>query len=388
MVGSLARKRSGRLALLSLLAALSVLALVPGQALAGRLVATGHDADLHCGSSGATGPQCHYVKVAVGYVRAGAPNPNLPVLVLDRLDLDMQRAIDSAFGKGTVPMKVVDPRSEEFKTLAITTAAFSAVAVASDYTCGGCDLNESGATPDSDAINARKADFEVFFNAGGGIFAAAGANHGDGDASNGADNYYSFLPLPVGGVAVSPPFTLTDIGKSLGFEDSKASPAIGTSDDINCCLTHNSFTLPAAGSALQVAEKDSKGSAETLIAKGTISEGTIKDDTTPPPPPTAISGVATLPSTKKCISRRNFRIRLRHPKGYKIVGATVKVNGTTVATRKRGRRVISPVNLRNLPKGQYRVSITVLLDNGSIVRGVRKYQTCTKKQRRRNRSPV
>ena len=369
----------------------AALALVPAQAQAGRLVATGHDADLHC--SGYTTPnpssQCHYVKTVIAHVRGGAPNPNLPVLVLDRKGLQMQKAINLAFGAGAVPIKLVDPRSDEFKTLAINVASFSAIAVASDSTCGGCDLNEYDSTPDTDAINARKADIEAFFNAGGGIFAAAGANHGNGIASDGADTYYSFLPLPVGGVAVTNPFKLTDVGKSLGLED--LTGGIGTNDDINCCATHNSFALPAAGSALQVAETDSKGFAETLIAKGTIKDGTITDTpptTSTPPPPTSITGVASLPSNKKCLSRRNFRIRLKHPKGYKIVGATVKVNGTTVATRRQGRRATSPVDLRNLPKGTYTVSIAVLLNSGDFVRGKRKYKTCTKRQRGRNRSPV
>ena len=368
---------------------MAALALVPAQAQAGRLVATGHDADLHCAPYTAPSPdsQCHYVKVVIAHVRGGAPNPNAPVLVLDRGALQMQKAIDNAFGAGTVPMKVVDPRSPEFTSLAINVASFSAVAVASDKTCGGCDLNEYDSTPDTDAINARKADFEAFFNAGGGIFAAAGANHGNGIATDGADTYYGFLPLPVGGVAVTKPFTLTDIGKSLGLEDNPAG-----NNDINCCPTHNSFALPAAGSALQVAETDSKGFAETLIAKGTIKDGTITDTpptTSTPPPPTSISGVASLPSNKKCLSRRNFRIRLKHPRGYKIVGATVKVNGTTVATRRQGRRATAPVNLRNLPKGTYTVSLAVLLNSGDFVRGKRKYKTCTSRRNRgRNRSPV
>ena len=371
---------------LTLLGVMGALALfAPGQALAGRLVVTGHDADFHCSlGSDATGPQCHYVAVVVGYVRAGAPNPTLPVLVLDRGGLEMQKAINNAFGTGTVPMQVVDPRSPEFASMPINVATYSAVAVASDKTCGGCDLNEvDGTTPDSDAINARKADFETFFNAGGGIFAAAGANHGDGDTTTGKDTFYSFLPLPVGGVAVSSPFTLTDVGTSLGLVDNPDT----SKSDINCCATHNSFKIPSSSSALKVAEKDSKGLAETLVATGKISGGEITP-TGAPPPPKSISGVATLPSTKKCLSRRNFRIRLRNPKGYKIVGATVKVNGKTVATRKKGKRATAPVDLRNLPKGKYTVSITVLLNSGAVVKGTRKYKTCTKKQRRRNRSPV
>src|SRR5437899_9077573 len=97
----------------AVLVAIGALALAPTPALAGRFIATGHDADLHCTS----GSQCHYIKVAVSYVRAGAPKPSLPVLVIDRLNLDMQVALDKAFGAGAVTTKVVDPRAPGFATL-------------------------------------------------------------------------------------------------------------------------------------------------------------------------------------------------------------------------------------------------------------------------------
>ena len=367
---------SGRRTALAIVVALGLIGLTPASALAGRFIGTGHDADLHCSG----GQQCHYVKVAVSYVRAGAPNPGLPVLILDRLNLDMQVALDAAFGAGVVPRKVVDPRSPEFASMPINVGTYSAILVASDITCGGCDLNENDSTPDSDAINARKADIETFFNDGGGIFAGAGASHGDGDPSTGADTYYNFLPLPVGGKPVSPPFKLTDLGKSLGFEDSMAMPPIGTNNDINCCLTHNSFTLPPAGSPLGVAETDSAGLAETLVVEGKVSGGGfVPPSSTKPPTAFGPGGIVVAPSNKKCVSRRNFRIRLRQPKGARLVGATVKVNGNTVATR-RGARVTAPVDLRGLPKGRFTVSITILLDNGKIVRGKRRYFTCTPKR--------
>ena len=260
------------------------LALGPGSASAGRLLVTGHDADLHC-SGGA--PQCHYVRQAVSYVRAGAPDPSKPVLVLDRLDLDLVVSLDSAFGAGVVPRVVMDPRSPQFASAPLTTSRYSAILIASDINCGGCDLNEFDSTPDSDAITARKADIAAFFNAGGGVYANAGATHGDGDPATGTDNYYSFLPLPVGGTPVAPPFCLTSVGASLGFEDPSGCPDAtkhrGTSDDINCCATHNSFTEPAAGSALQVAERDlgadgvvsADDHPETIIANGKASGGRI-----------------------------------------------------------------------------------------------------------------
>ena len=219
--------------------------LVAAPAQAGRVLATGHDADVHCAVQQ---QQCHFLQVAVNYVRGGSTKP---VLILDRADLDLARAV-------SVPHVVIDPRSAEFSTTPIATDLYSAVLVASDATCGGCDLNEPGATPDTDAIKARSPDLITFFNAGGGILALAGADH--------ADSYYGFLPLPVTGGAVNGPFTLTGDGRALGFEDSPN--GIGIHDDINCCETHN--TVGAAGGALRAAETDDKGQVETLFAQGTI----------------------------------------------------------------------------------------------------------------------
>lgn len=110
----------------------------------------------------------------------------------------------------------------------------------------------------------------------------------------------------------------------------------------------------------------------------------------PPQPQSAVrpqtafgpGGIVVAPSNRRCRSRRNFRIRLRHPRGgRRIVAATVRVNGRSVATR-RGRRVTAPVDLRGLPRGRYTVSITALLDDSRIVRGTRRYRTCTPRSRR------
>jgi hypothetical protein len=229
-------------------AAIATSAAAPAQA--GRVLATGHDADLHCASAQ---QECHFLSVAVSYVRGGAPNPANPVLILDRVDQDLARAV------GGVPKVVVDPRSAQFPTTPISTDLYSAVLVASDVTCGGCDLNEPGATPDSDAIAARAGDLAAFFNGGGGILALAGGDHAGG-------SYYRFLPLPVGGGAVNGPFQLTGDGIALGFED--APNGIGVSDDINCCETHN--TVGRAGGALRAAETDDKGNVVTLFAEGLV----------------------------------------------------------------------------------------------------------------------
>jgi len=262
------------------LAALLLMVVLPASsASAGALWVTGHDQDFHCdGSDAGTSGDCHYDLVAFGYVRSKAPDPTRKVLVLDNGGLN---ADHTATGLG-VPHDTVDPSSPAFATTPINVATYSAIVIASDASCGGCDLNgtPSGTsqTPDSDAINARAAEIATFFNAGGGVLAFAGADHGDGNAANGPDTYYKFAPIPVGGRPVTNPFCLTAVGKSLGLQDTGcpvASKHNGTLNDINCCATHNSFTLPAAGSALEVAETDSMNLAETLVANGTIEGGTI-----------------------------------------------------------------------------------------------------------------
>jgi uncharacterized repeat protein (TIGR01451 family) len=285
------------------LATTVVALLIPvAEASAGRLIVTGHDAEFHCSG----GSQCHFVEVATNYVRNGAPDPSKPVLVLDNDQengpgqYDFDEALDNAFGPGVVPRVILEPQSAEFATEPLTTDRYSAILIASDESCGGCDLNppdeETGEenTRDSDAINARKADIEAFFNAGGGIYANAGADHGNGDPTDGADVFYNFVPIPVGGVQVRPPFCLTPDGAALGFQDpadeggcpdvSKRTAA-GGEDDINCCATHNSFQEPEAGTALKVAERDvgedgevsADDAPETLFAEGVISGGRIVD---------------------------------------------------------------------------------------------------------------
>jgi hypothetical protein len=116
--------------------------------------------------------------------------------------------------------------------------------------------------------------------------------------------------------------------------------------------------------------------------------------TTPPPlavlpRPVAIrlaalkaKDVLSLPSSRRCVSRRAFRIRLRTPKGARITGVVVKVNTKRVKTV-RGRRITAPVNLRGLPKGRFTVSIQITLADGRKVTGTRRYRTCTPKRRGR-----
>jgi hypothetical protein len=217
---------------------------------AGNLWLTGHDMDFHC--SGGAG--CNTFGIAVDFVRQSAPTKTLPILVLDEGgQVAASAAQAGSMARNTVegagnpfPLTVVDPTTAAFGTTVISTANFSAVVIASDSTCGGCDNSVASIT----AINARTAELQAFFTAGGGILYNSGA-------ANRA-TYYASVPIPATGAAVSPPFTVTPAGAALGMLDV----------DANCCATHNSFSLPGPGSPLVVAETDSASLAETLFVSG------------------------------------------------------------------------------------------------------------------------
>lgn len=101
-----------------------------------------------------------------------------------------------------------------------------------------------------------------------------------------------------------------------------------------------------------------------------------------------------LPSNRQCVSRRNFKIRLKRPGDVRYIAAKVTVNGrqvrVTVANEQyrtiRGkilqrRRLTAQVDLRGLPKGSFRVGITAVTKSLRTLRDARVYRTCEPKRR-------
>lgn len=350
-----------------LVAAVALLVL-PSAANAGRLIVTGHDADDHCSDDG-TPEQCHFFKVATKYVRATAPEPRNKVLLLE-CNGGVGNALNNAFGAGDVPRKSVCPSDApaKFRNLALSTNKFSAIIVGSscedadsdgvddntlnltDDQPNGCD-DPGGSTPDSDLINKRKKDFKRFFNKGGGIFAMAGDQNGDGDPSSGPDTYYRFLPLTAQGVAVNPPFCLTNKGIDLGFEDQScpnASKHNGTRDDINCCETHNSFAEPKAGGALKVAERDSEDTAETLFADARIQGGGFVEDEDDPR-----IGVRGVPDD--CV-REDFTISVRIRDESKLDRVRVLLDGREIRDTSKARFEVD-IRASKLDSGRHKIKV-------------------------------
>jgi hypothetical protein len=98
--------------------------------------------------------------------------------------------------------------------------------------------------------------------------------------------------------------------------------------------------------------------------------------------PARFADLVVLPSARRCVSRRRFRIRLRIPRGARVASATVFVNRRSVRVV-RGRRLTAPVDLRGLPRGRFTVRIVLRTAAGQQIAGSRRYRTCTPKRRAR-----
>jgi hypothetical protein len=361
-----------------LIAGMLAVFVFPANASAGRLLATGHDADSHCSLSDPPAGQCHFVNVAVNYVRAGGPNPGRPMLLLDCSSQKYLSAALSSAGIAGGHVTMCPSKGPEFKGEPLTTSRYSAIVVGSST--DQLNIGSVSTAPDSLAINSRASSITAFFNQGGGILAFSGDANADGDPAI-PDVYYTFLPIGVGARNVNPPFTLTPVGQGLGFQDSHN--GIGTSDDINCCPTHNSFSEPPAGSTVQVAERDAIGAPETLIAEGTIGPATIVAG-----PQTG--QVIVPPSSKRCLRTRSIRIRIKQPANTRVSRATIYVNGKRKKRIKRksfGDKPSISVRIRRLPRrGIARIKVVVRTTNGVTHRSTKKYRMCVKKKRSRKKS--
>jgi len=97
----------------------------------------------------------------------------------------------------------------------------------------------------------------------------------------------------------------------------------------------------------------------------------------PLPPQPSFKDTVRLPTQgkRKCLSRRNFTIRLRNPKNDPLVSATVFVNGRRVRVAE-GAQLTAGVDLRGLPKGRYTVKIVAKTVLGRTIQGTRRYRTC------------
>ena len=110
--------------------------------------------------------------------------------------------------------------------------------------------------------------------------------------------------------------------------------------------------------------------------------------TLPTASPSGFSGpggsAGVLPTSRRCLSRRRFEIRVKRGRGKtRLRSARVFVDGKRVKVRRRAGRLRAVVDLRGRKKQRVRVRIVARTRGGKVVRDRRTYRTCTPKRQRR-----
>lgn len=95
----------------------------------------------------------------------------------------------------------------------------------------------------------------------------------------------------------------------------------------------------------------------------------------------AAAKVIALPSTRACVSRRAFSIRVRVPRGERVARAVIRVQGRRPLTVTR--RLAAAIVLKGLPKGRWTIRVDVTTDRRTL-KLTRTYRTCTPKPRPRS----
>jgi hypothetical protein len=85
-------------------------------------------------------------------------------------------------------------------------------------------------------------------------------------------------------------------------------------------------------------------------------------------------GVLTVSTQHRCSSRRLIRLRLKAPKGVALRSAVVRYRNRTI--RLRGRKLKTAIDLRGLPKGTFKVRITMTTTRGQTLKVTRRFKTC------------
>jgi hypothetical protein len=204
----------------------------------GNIVITGHDDDYHWSADGGITTPAGVQLVAMFHWARGTSTK--PVLTFDA-GTELTNALTAA----GIPFTNVNPDTGTITDSMFSTATYSAIGIASDSTCGGCDNDPTGEAN----IAAHKTAIGNFLNAGGGIVSFAGAN---------SPNYYAELPQTPSSVGGAP---------STGYVATAAGISIGIPADNFGDATHNLFYPPGTNgesASFQVIEQN------TVQGNGTI----------------------------------------------------------------------------------------------------------------------
>lgn len=135
----------------------------------------------------------------------------------------------------------------------------------------------------------------------------------------------------------------------------------------------------AAGRALSVPVTAASDASDPTPADATAEVPFEARAVEPQPQPQAdvvLDAPPAPPAVRECRSARVFDIRVSRRYG-RLRKATMTLAGRPVAVRKRGGRFTARVDLRGLPAGEYVLKIRAVTDEGRVVRGERRYRTCS-----------
>jgi hypothetical protein len=185
-------------------------------AAAGNIVLTGHDADFH--AAGGSASAFAALKSEMTFARNGSA---LPVLTLDAgSELTSALTTLGISFTNVLPTAVTDANFNH--------STFSAFAVASEQSCGGCDNSPA----DNAAIATHLSAIAKFVTAGGGIVGLAGATD---------PKAYAYVPTAASNGGGFPP--------SSGFVETAAGTAAGLVAE-NGDPTHSIETVFVSGASI------------------------------------------------------------------------------------------------------------------------------------------
>jgi hypothetical protein len=87
----------------------------------------------------------------------------------------------------------------------------------------------------------------------------------------------------------------------------------------------------------------------------------------------------SLPSAKKCLSVRLFKIHLLDPKFDPLKTVTVTLKGHKIATSRKGKYIVATINLKGLPRRAFTIKIHATTVLGHHLSASRTYHTCIRK---------
>ncbi len=128
----------------------------------------------------------------------------------------------------------------------------------------------------------------------------------------------------------------------------------------------------------------------TIAADGSDSGATygcVSSALTSPLPASGTAGFRerlSLPSTKKCLSLRLFKIHLLDPRYDPLKKVSVTIRGHKIATLRKGKYIVATINLRGLPHGAFTVKIHATTILGRHLSASRTYHTCVQKKTRKS----